>query len=59
MTIDKELLETCDVRCKELSQKAESCPHCGDLKFQGDHVSGCIGGMAKGFVALIMLGGRS
>ena len=56
MTIDKELLETCDTCGKELSKRAESCPHCGDPKFQGDQVSGCIGGMAKGLVALIMLG---
>ena len=55
MTIDKELLETCDVCSNELSKRAESCPHCGDPKFQGDPVSGCISGVTKGAVALIVL----
>lgn len=56
MPIDKTQLETCDVCGKELSKRAEYCPHCGDPKFRGNPVSGCISGMIKGLVALIILG---
>ena len=58
MTMDKELLEICDVCvARNYPKELNLVPHCGDRKLQGDQMSGCTGGMIKGSVALIVLGG--
>ena len=55
--MNKDNLETCSVCSKELSKRAEACPHCGDPKFRGDPVLGCLGGLTRGIIALVILYG--
>ena len=45
-------LQTCDVCGKELSKRAEFCPHCGDPKYRGSPAEGCF----RGVMTLIFLG---
>ena len=50
-----EKLECCSVCGKEVSKKAQACPHCGDPRFKGDPVFGCLGTVMKLIVLMGVL----
>ena len=54
--VSAEQLETCEVCGREISPRAEVCPHCGDPKYRGRLHRGCLKSLFQLIVTLGILG---